>query len=635
MNQLDELREILLEEDRRDLAAIRRRVDDPAVRAREMAEILPRALQISEAADDARLSAALQNPVTHCIKQTIQRDTQTFADALFPVMGPAIRRAISEALQGLVESINAAVESSLTPRGLRWRLEAWRTGSSYGSVALKHTLRYRVEQALLIHRVSGLLIDHVGVDDLPSKDNDAVAGMLLVVQDFVRDSFAPDSTDTLETLELGDHFVWVVEGPYAILACVIRNAAPAELRTHLSEVLEDIHAEYGTALETYHGDRDRLPGLSLEMERVLLSERQNSEQAKAKSAWWPAVFLLLAVLGGVGWLGWRQWQENASLDRVRTGLASLPGFIPLSINPEGGLVHVDGLLDPLAPQPRQWLQDLGIDAGLLALKTRPYHSLAPGFILARARAQLRPPAGVQADLDKHGNLRFSGVAGSDWIRQAEAVWMLPDGVRSVDFSGLTPDAGSLLAALRRRLNPPPEAQVSLKGEVVQLTGELPWDWLNTVPGFLAGLDWVQGLEYGPIHIPEWERVKAQADVLRTIKVHFVEASTPRADAYVEIERAVEYIRELRELTEALRVPLRLTVVGSSDGVGDRDRNLELRRDRAKLVAQMLQRRLGDRLAEATAVDPAFAASDTPDPDLRRAWFRVELPREPQVPEYAP
>lgn len=122
MNQLDELREILLEEDRRDLAAIRRRVDDPAVRAREMAEILPRALQISEAADDARLSAALQNPVTHCIKQTIQRDTQTFADALFPVMGPAIRRAISEALQGLVESINAAVESSLTPRGLRWRL---------------------------------------------------------------------------------------------------------------------------------------------------------------------------------------------------------------------------------------------------------------------------------------------------------------------------------------------------------------------------------------------------------------------------------------------------------------------------------------------------------------------------------
>jgi len=73
-------------------------------------------------------------------------------------MGPAIRRAIGEALSRLIQSLDRALDHSLTWRGLGWRLEAARTGRSFAEVVLAHTLVFRVEQVFLIHRRTGLLL---------------------------------------------------------------------------------------------------------------------------------------------------------------------------------------------------------------------------------------------------------------------------------------------------------------------------------------------------------------------------------------------------------------------------------------------------------------------------------------------
>ena len=51
------------------------------------------------------------------------------ADALFPVMGPAIRKAVAAALAGMVEALNRTLEHSLSWRSIAWRLEALRTGN--------------------------------------------------------------------------------------------------------------------------------------------------------------------------------------------------------------------------------------------------------------------------------------------------------------------------------------------------------------------------------------------------------------------------------------------------------------------------------------------------------------------------
>ena len=61
----------------------------------------------------------------------------------------------------MLESLNTTLEHSLSWRSLRWRLDARRTGKSFAEIVLLNTLVYRVEQVFLIHRPSGLLLQHL------------------------------------------------------------------------------------------------------------------------------------------------------------------------------------------------------------------------------------------------------------------------------------------------------------------------------------------------------------------------------------------------------------------------------------------------------------------------------------------
>ena len=108
VKELDQLRNLLIGPGYRDLEGLRERIEDPARRSRDLAQVLPEAFRLG-GQDADRLADALQDPVGRCIRRSIERDTKLYADALFPVMGPAIRRSISETLKSFVQSINQAV----------------------------------------------------------------------------------------------------------------------------------------------------------------------------------------------------------------------------------------------------------------------------------------------------------------------------------------------------------------------------------------------------------------------------------------------------------------------------------------------------------------------------------------------
>ncbi|NJM53355.1 MAG: hypothetical protein HC846_08145 [Blastocatellia bacterium] len=55
----------------------------------------------------------------------------------------------------MVQSLNQSLEHSISPKGLRWRIEAWQTGKSFAEVVMLNSLIYRVEEVFLIHRETG------------------------------------------------------------------------------------------------------------------------------------------------------------------------------------------------------------------------------------------------------------------------------------------------------------------------------------------------------------------------------------------------------------------------------------------------------------------------------------------------
>jgi OOP family OmpA-OmpF porin len=192
-----------------------------------VADLLPEAIAL-RAGRDRHLARALAPTIDGAISESVRRRPREIATAIFPILGPAIRKAIAETLAGLVNSINSGIEHSLSPRGLKWRIEAWRTGVPYAQIVLRHALVYRVEQVFLIHPENGLLLSHASAPD--SLRRPLVSGMLTAIRDFVADSFARErEAGGLRRFSVGELTVMVEQGPRALLAAVIRGQAPDTL----------------------------------------------------------------------------------------------------------------------------------------------------------------------------------------------------------------------------------------------------------------------------------------------------------------------------------------------------------------------------------------------------------------------
>ena len=127
----NELRALIIGPERERLREVEEKLEDPWLHADEVSRVLPEAVT-RRSAQDGELGKALGPLLGEAIKTSVRRNPQPLVDAIFPIIGPAIRRAMASAFSELVQSINATMEHSFTPRGLRWRIEAWRTGRTFG-----------------------------------------------------------------------------------------------------------------------------------------------------------------------------------------------------------------------------------------------------------------------------------------------------------------------------------------------------------------------------------------------------------------------------------------------------------------------------------------------------------------------
>jgi OOP family OmpA-OmpF porin len=426
---LASLRAMLLGPEQRQLEALQARVDDKEGRAEDLAAVLPRVLL--QHADDPHFTRALAPPIESAITASVQRNPGPLADALFPVMGPAIRKAVAAGLASMVDSLNRTLEHSLSLRSFKWRLEAMRTGRSFGEVVLLKTLLYRVEQVFLIDRHAGLLLQHVTSGVTSVRDADMVSGMLTAIRDFVQDSFHVPQADSLEALKVGELSVLVEPGPRAVIAAVVRGGAPREYRQTLQDTLETIHLQFADALESFNGDASTLDGARDALEGCLQSQFRAAERTPSTRSGWLLVAVVLLVLATWAGLTYRgQLRTRAYLAR----LSAEPGVTVVSSERRWGQLIVSGLRDPLARDPAALIEGTGLAAADVSGHWAPYYSLDPPLVLARARAVLHPPEGVTLEL-KDGMLSASGNMSAAWIAETRRLTPLVPGLVQFDAAG--------------------------------------------------------------------------------------------------------------------------------------------------------------------------------------------------------
>jgi len=438
------LRSLLLGTEQASLQALAAKVGNRDNLARSVASVLAEATAIRARHDDG-MTRALAPIINEGLQQSVRDNPQPVVDALYPIMGPAIRRSIAESLADMMQTFNRAVEQSLSPRALKWRLDAWRTGQPYAQVVLLNTLVYRVEQIFLIHRETGLLLGHVQAEHVVAQDPDMVSGMLTAIRDFVGDSFHVSQEDGVDTIRLGQLSVQVRVGPKAVLAAVVRGDAPQSLRTRLSETLERIHHSHAVALSRFDGDMTAFANVARDLEPCLLAQARE----RRRKPWRAYVAIALLAAGGAGWLIERH-ESAAEWTAILTQLEHEPGFVVVETEHDGTHL-VRGLRDPLARDPQSVIGAERASANNIVWDLKPYLSMEPQLVLARARSQLKAPDGVTLRL-QGGTLRAFGVAPEAWLREARQRAPFVAGITTFDDGAVEVKDRAALNRARQELN---------------------------------------------------------------------------------------------------------------------------------------------------------------------------------------
>ena len=82
----------------------------------------------------SRLANVLSEATADSLEIAVRRRPQAVVNAVYPVIGPAIRRSLHDALRQMADDLDNALSDTFSPRALLWRWEAWRSGLPYTQV---------------------------------------------------------------------------------------------------------------------------------------------------------------------------------------------------------------------------------------------------------------------------------------------------------------------------------------------------------------------------------------------------------------------------------------------------------------------------------------------------------------------
>ncbi|NNF99175.1 MAG: OmpA family protein [Desulfobacteraceae bacterium] len=428
---IGELRDLLLGPEKEKIEQISQRYNNPDQFARDVSRILAEAIKIRDAKDD-RIARAIAPSMEKILHQSVKKNPAALANAIYPVLGPAIRKAISTAILGMMQSLNHLLNNSFSLQSLRWRYEAIKTKKSFAEVVLLHTLIYQVEQVFFIHRKTGLMLAHVLANGDKSKDPDLVSGMLSAIQDFVHDSFGGEDEDLLDTLRIGNsRTVWVEQGPFAFLAVVIRGTPPMEFREDLRETVETIHLQNAEEMEQFNGDTTPFLRLVPVLESCLQFKVKETTKKKSVFLWLVPMVLII----GLCFWGIVHYQRMSRWHNFMQELRSASGITITEAGRRSGGYHIAGLKDPLAADPATLSDRFGMPSESVTYHWTPYLSMSDNFILARAIDALEPPTSVEINYTD-GKLTGKGFAGHRWIRTAMGIVKVIPGISAVDFQSI-------------------------------------------------------------------------------------------------------------------------------------------------------------------------------------------------------
>lgn len=509
--------------------------------ARELVgSVVVEALKDRQKSDDA-LEQVLVPTVEKSVESSVKNHSDQFIGHLYPLVGRLVRKSVTAFLSEFLEKTNQLLEHSLTPKGISWRIKAWHAGVSFSQYVASKTFAFRVEQVLLIHRDTGILLNSVANDENQATDADLVSGMLTAINDFVSDSFTSDSTENEQHLAVvkTDDFTLVIErGPQLMLVAAVTGNIPQDISTKFQITNEKIHSLYNKEIADFQGDTapfDETEGL---LRACLLSELKPEHEEQRKKPVL-ALFFILLLLILAGYYGYQRHKQNQLSDLVST-LNDEPGILITELETQGlSRVYAEVLRDPQAQVIDNWLSTNQIASENVAIFERQYLSLEPQIVKKR----------LEGVLEKYPQL-------------------------SLNWENDLPILKGTLANIQK----------------LELTTEL-----MTIPGLQNISDIVE-----PVLVEELDTLEDDNPEILNALFEINTAKIERTQIEFELGKDIltdeskrqldalaNYLRSAITLSKKLKLNVGLIIMGASDSSGSAQFNQALSRKRAEVTQQYL------------------------------------------------
>ncbi|PIE03762.1 MAG: hypothetical protein CSA81_00590 [Acidobacteria bacterium] len=569
--ELDSLRQLLFARELALLEEVVRNQGEKKFNTEKVSEVLAESITL-RAGKDRQINIALEPVVDDILKKSLSRRKNDFVKLLFPLIGPVIRKSISEALLSMLSNMSQSLEVAFSWRGLRWRFESWRSGKPFNEIVLLHSIIYRVEQIFFVHSETGLLLSHVVNEKVPAQDADMVSGMLTAIQDFVRDSFSGNEDNYLHSLHMGDISLIIEKNDMAYIACVVRGTPPADFRMSLQDSFDMMLVEYAEPLAGFSGDTSPFLTAVRYLQPLLLSRYTKEEK---KIPFWAKSASLICLLGVLSWGGYifhEKFTRNTAIKQAMLLLDKYPGIIVTDVTEhDDGPWEVLTFRDELAPFPEKILQKNGFSPDLLDFTTIPFISYDSSIILRRIRNVLSPPDTVTTEFKKNGTLVLTGEAPINWILHARDMARTVPGVKDVDFSAL----------------------------------------------------------HNPLMDQAWQLIK---DINGAYVLFPLGKDTPVGKELAKLEKVMDKLVQLEKIARKNDLVLSLAIYGHADAVGSEKKNYEISQARTKTVAARLYAKRSNILISTYGMGSEFSKDCsrenlyTGDQSSRKIEFRVTLSR---------
>lgn len=235
---LQQLREILLRDDREAFSQVRDTLHNPIWFRDNANPIIEEHIEYLK----NNFPKEFNKSVEKIVDKRIKASQSEILDTIYPVLGSMIKKYINYQLQLLREGIELRVKELTDTKSIWKRIKASIFGIKSSDLILSDLARPNIEEIFVIQRDTGLLIGSASRET--TIDKEAIAGMFTAIKAFVEDAFQRDSKEELELISYASYKILVHNYHSYYLAVALSGVVAREDEERFRNQLQDFSRKY-------------------------------------------------------------------------------------------------------------------------------------------------------------------------------------------------------------------------------------------------------------------------------------------------------------------------------------------------------------------------------------------------------